>query len=300
MFLLAGFLSALAAGAVLQALEGDDETARDDEDETGRGPSPPKLTLQAADPDWMQTLGLVETGDGVLVGGAGHDLLTGGAGDDDLAGGDGDDTLRGLTGDDTLYGDDAAEAAGHDLLQGGPGADYLAGNGGNDTVTGDGGDDRIFGGDGDDDLSGGPGDDWITGNAGDDLLRGGAGDDDLSGGSGNDTLDGGAGADSLHGGAGDDILRGGPGDWLDGNEGDDRFEIMPGPDGIAHITDLAPGERILVAAGAGDTLLSVDAEDGDAVILLDGVAVARVLGAEGLTASAIELVTAQDEAAAPG
>lgn len=237
-----------------------------------------------------------------LAGGDGDDLLTGLGGNDDLHGGLGSDTLLGGDGTDWIYGDGDYGPGGDDFIDGGAGDDYLAGQGGNDTVHGGPGNDTIFGGEGDDLLTGGDGDDWISGNAGNDTLIAGGGEDDLDGGEGDDLLIGSAEPERawLHGAAGRDTLQPGLGDFAEGGEGEDLFLLdVPGED----LDD--PGETLPVIAdfdrqldrielryrGDGaDPVVALEHEtDGSAVIRVDGVAVGRVLQAEGLRVADIAL-----------
>ncbi len=136
--------------------------------------------------DAKQTLGIDETDNDVIYGGAGNDLILGGlgqdvlhgeAGNDELQGGDGDDALYGGAGDDRFFGQ-----AGNDIVYGGEGNDLLVGFTGNNESR----------------------QSLNIGETDDDWLYGGAGADTLLGGLGNDYLDGGAGADTMEGGKGDD------------------------------------------------------------------------------------------------
>lgn len=270
--ILAGLMGALAAGAMMDVFSDGQDSA----DGTDGEAVPPAPSIDQIRAD-------TELTGSDLLGGVGNDLLTGTDGADDLAGGGGNDTLHGMEGDDWIFGDDTYDPAGNDVLYGGEGSDTLAGNGGHDTLNGGDGDDRLFGGEGDDRLIGDDGTDWLDGGDGDDWLSGGKGDDDLAGGLGDDTLSGGEGADSLHGGDGNDVLYGAAGDWLDGNDGDDTFIIAPDSAGIAHVTDYAKGDRIeLEIAGAEPVVSLIRAEDGSAMVLVDGAAVVRVQTADAL------------------
>jgi Ca2+-binding RTX toxin-like protein len=102
--------------------------------------------------------------------------------------------------------------------------------------------------------------DVITGLAGNDKLVGRTGNDSLDGGVGDDQLDGGAGRDTLLGGDGADTLVGGRGaDTLTGGAGNDIFRY-DGGDGADLITDLAAGDKIIVATyGAAKSILQVGA-----------------------------------------
>ena len=290
MFILAGMLGALAAGFAAGLLgDGDDNV---DVDEAPEGDDIPKPD---ADPqvqnEGTSPLDMIVNGAGELLGGDGDDVMTGSAGRDDLTGGDGDDTLYGMGDDDWLFGDDAPGAAGDDLLFGGEGDDTLVGNGGSDRLFGGLDDDKLFGGDGDDTLQGGAGHDELMGSAGDDVLFGGEGDDDLTGGLGDDVLSGGKGADFVHGGAGDDTLFGSGDDWLDGNDGDDLFSLDPDKDRVTSIGDFTDGDRIEIAVDHPGAVLTITHDaDGNATLLIDGAAVARVMNAEYLTEADITLI----------
>jgi len=194
-------------------------------------------------------------GDDRLDGGAGHDSLFGGGGDDTLLGAAGNDKGFGGAGDDRLLGgsgmDTLRGAAGDDVLQGGGDDDLLVGAAGRDELTGGGGADELIGGRDGDRLDGGSGSDTLLGQGGDDVLAGGAGADLLNGAAGSDVLDGGAGADRLNGGTGADRLAGGDGDdVLSGQAGIDTFIFAAGEAGDNRVTDLAPGETVLLTGFA--------------------------------------------------
>lgn len=244
-------------------------------------------------------------GDDQMNGYDGDDILSGDAGEDRLAGGEGDDTLFGGTGDDRLAGED-----GDDNLSGGAGDDSLTGAFGDDRLAGGEGDDAISGGQGDDSLLGDEGDDSLEGNDGDDTLSGGLGTDELFGGDGNDLIDGLVrggesgetdldGRDYLNGGEGADTLLTGTGDWASGNEGGDLFALGEwiDPEDPATIADFEPGaDQIAVVydpdSGEDPELTLEPSEtDGAMWIVLNGVKLAEVLDAEGLTSDDIVLVT---------
>jgi Ca2+-binding RTX toxin-like protein len=233
-------------------------------------------------------------GDDQANGYAGDDTILGGAGADDLRGGAGDDTLDGGAGDDTLQGGDGA-----DHLSGGDGNDSLAGQEGNDTLSGGDGQDSLIGGGGDDQLDGGAGDDALQGALGDDTLTGGAGQDTLMGGDGNDRLDGRVAGDGqpdidrrdyLNGGAGDDTILAGHDDWATGGSGADAFTLadwLGDGGGIATIGDYDPAADQLVLlydpVAHPDPAVTVEQPGtigAAARILIDGVAVAEVFGAD--------------------
>lgn len=250
--------------------------------------------------------------DDLMSGGTGGDTLLGGEGDDQIDGRDGDDMLRGQSGDDTLHGQEGDDTlvggAGDDVGIGGAGDDRQFGGAGDDSLSGQEGDDILTGGEGDDTLVGGDGQDTLNGGTGNDWLTGGYGDDLLSGSEGADTLDGGAGADTLwgqdgwqdflNGGAGDDHLHLGQGDLASGGEGADSFfvDLQPGADGLATISDYAPGEDEIVvmydATAHPAPEITVVSEPGspDATLYLDGVPLAQVTGGAGLDPATIRLV----------
>ena len=279
MLLLGGLIGLLFMGVAIDAI-----SAGEDEE------SPPQ-----ADEPGLRIVGS-EGPDG-LTGAAGDDRLSGRGGDDDLQGGQGDDTLSGGDGSDWIHGDGDFGPGGNDLLLGGAGDDLLAGQGGDDTARGGGGDDTIFGGEGDDLLLGGAGNDWISGNAGNDTLVAGPGEDDLDGGEGNDLLLGWnePGRAWLHGGAGQDTLNPRSGDFAEGGAGRDLFLLDEPGVGMVEIGDYDPVEdriELRWPGNEGDPPPEVRLEpdgNGATIIRLDGEAVGRVLGAEGLTLSDIIL-----------
>lgn len=226
-----------------------------------------------------------------LAGEATDDVLTGNGGNDDLHGGLGGDTLLGGDGTDWIYGDGEYGLGGADSIDGGAGADSLAGQGGDDIVRGGAGDDTLFGGEDDDLLVGGAGTDWLFGNSGNDTLTAGRGDDDLDAGEGDDVLYGSAVEDRawLHGDEGDDTLFAGMGDFAEGGDGQDMFILdEPGTGEVPTIADFSAGQDQIELRyeddGSGEApVVSLDHEtDGGAVIRLDGVAVGRLLDAQGL------------------
>lgn len=166
---------------------------------------------------------------------------TGGSGNVAIFGEDGNDTLIGGNNDEVLSGGE-----GDDGIDGGDGDNFLAGGGGDDNIVAGVGDDTIDGGTGGDTLDGGAGDNVVAGGLGDDLVFAGNGDDTLFGGGGNDTIDGFGGDDFMGGGSGDDTLLTGLGDdTMSGGSGDDvfYFDTNFGDDVIS---DLAPGDTILL------------------------------------------------------
>jgi len=122
----------------------------------------------------------------------------------------------------------------------------------------------------------GGGSDFFQGGGDDELFKGSNGDDKLKGSNGDDTLNGGEGSDTLNGGQGNDYLIGGQGDdYMIGGQGNDHLSAGPGFDRLAG----GPGNDIFYFNGqttAGDRNIIVDYEDGDRVVLRDGLAIASV------------------------
>jgi Ca2+-binding RTX toxin-like protein len=143
-------------------------------------------------------------------------------------------------------------------------------------VDGSDGDDVLVGTFFDDQISGYAGDDSLMGDSGADVLEGGAGNDLLGGGGGNDTLYGGDGADFLGGATGDDSVFGGTGDdqlyyaegggndALNGEEGDDRFDIwLTGKAFATLIIDGGAGsDSFLIRTSGGSKSVSLTTGDG--------------------------------------
>ena len=269
-----------------------DETGDDLDSVSGGGDEHRGVTLDGTE------------GSDMLGGEPTDDLLTGNGGNDDLVGGLGDDTLLGGDGTDWIYGDGDYGQGGNDSIEGGAGEDSLAGQGGNDTVHGGADNDTIFGGEGDDLLTGGTGTDWISGNSGNDTLIAGTGEDDLDGGEGNDVLYGSDEADRawLHGNEGDDTLFAGAEDFAEGGAGHDLFVLEEPGEGVPTIGDYNATEDQLelryVDDGSGvPPVLSLDRDDeGATVIRMDGVAVGRLLQAQGLDVGDIVLTAMQPAA----
>lgn len=242
-----------------------------------------------------------------LMGDAGHDLLSGRGGDDAIFGGDGQDQLGGGTGNDTLTGENGDDTLiageGNDALLGGAGNDSLAGQAGDDLLHGDAGDDSLMGGEGADTLNGGDGADWLAGGSDQDLLQGGAGQDTLDGGAGHDTIWGQSPdmpdteVDFLNGGTGDDVLMISRGDIAMGGDGSDSFQLIDiAPDGpVAQISDFNPAEDDLIIYYDSDLhqtpVLTAEPVAGsqDVTLMLDGVAVAIVRDAAGLSVANVTL-----------
>ncbi|MCA0929516.1 calcium-binding protein [Ruegeria profundi] len=254
-------------------------------------------------------------GDLVISGTSDADILTGQYGNDQINGFDGDDVIHGCDGNDVLHG-----GAGLDIILGGEGDDILHGEDGGDLITGNEGEDTLYGHFGADQMEGGAGDDTLYGGQDDDTLLGGDGGDALHGGFGDDILDGGAGEDVLFGGDGNDVLTGedpdgehAP-DFLNGGAGEDTFladsgDIVTGGDGADDIIldpdtedeavtvmDFQPGQDKLFVSWDGqddpEIQIETDAENENLVhVLVEGQGVAQLLGAEGLTADDIQLIS---------
>jgi len=238
------------------------------------------------------------------------------SGDDDLSGDGTDNTLHGQGGNDIISG-----FGGADLLDGGTGADHVIGGAGNDILFGRQGADTLDGGFGDDKVFGGWGYDQMAGGAGDDVLVGGAGVDMLTGGDGGDLLIGGGTqaatsffadgtgayeftdlvdhqADTLTAGAGIDALILDRSDTGTGGADGDLFFVLDSADqtGAAAITDFNQAEDALVIDyktadfAVPPTVTVVDFTDGTgADVLVNGIVVAKVTGAQGMSSGAVVL-----------
>lgn len=162
----------------------------------------------------------------------------------------------------------------------------------NDTTEGDavlilgfGGDDIIAGNKGDDIINGGAGRDFLLGGRGDDLVQGGIGSDILYGAEGNDTLVGGNDEDYLSGDLGSDTLTGGRGnDTFAFNVRDSHLG-----DGVDTVTDFTVGEDVLEIVNGVDVLVSVADSGSDLNVFYDGVQIAVLTGAAGLTTADLGL-----------
>lgn len=219
-----------------------------------------------------------------------------GSDDDDndgITGTPGDDAIDGTARADTITARGGADivsaGGGNDLVRGGDGADFILGGNGADTLLGEGGDDELIGGRGDDLLQGGAGDDVLVGidiglNTQSaavlrDLIRSERIDEFSA--SGEDQH----GSDTLIGGDGEDVLLLGGGDVGTGGAGEDRFQIGDwiGDGTVATITDYEPAADFIdysyVARGAAPQVTVAPDDDGNALLSVDGVVVARVLGA---------------------
>lgn len=232
------------------------------------------------------------------------------------------DTGQAVTGTDnaesleTTPNDDLVEGeGGNDTISGLAGNDILRGGTGNDEIDAGGGDDRVFGNEGADTVLGGAGDDFMRGSAGNDLLIDGDGADTFHGDTGDDTIFGsGFGdpsapdlsadtdttGDLIDGGTGNDTLYFGFDDTVTGGTGADSFvttDAIAG-DNAPVITDFDNAEDALIvstAAGAPPSIAiayspGATATEGDATVLLDGVAVSVVQGVgTGFTAANVQL-----------
>jgi Ca2+-binding RTX toxin-like protein len=269
-------------------------------------------------PDTAFTPGEIISGDATdnsLAGTDASDQINGYAGDDLVAGGPGDDQLFGDLGQDTLLGE-----AGNDTLHGDEGDDSLSGQDGDDDLYGHAGQDTLSGGAGDDSLQGGEGNDSVMGDDGNDAVHGGLGDDTLDGGLGADTLFGSWGNDALtgvvddpntaqtddidagdflNGGGGDDVIVIGQDDTVTGGTGADSFTLghWITQDHQAEILDFSLAEDALMViyddSTDPDPEVTLEPDDADAELqhlVLNGVRIAAISGAAGLTLDAIALI----------
>ena len=204
------------------------------------------------------------------------------------------EAVTGGAGDDILTSDDP------------DGANFIAGDG-NDSITGTEQDDTLQAGEGDDIAEMNGGDDRALGKAGNDTLDGGAGDDILNGAQGGISLDLDGnidGADSLFGGVGDDSFLLGVGDVAEGGEGLDIFTIDDAVEGegFTTITDFTPADDTLqleytptTDPATGDEIppnitVTNFADGTGASILINGVEVAQVTGAQDLDPADVALM----------
>ncbi len=170
-----------------------------------------------------------------------------------------------------------------DSISGTGASEIILASDGADTVDGGGGDDQISGGDGEDQLTGGAGDDVLAGDEDDDTLRdGGGGYNQMFGGQGNDTLvDSGISTDSQRGGG---YLDGGVGnDVIEAQNG--QFEIFGGSGDDDHPTG---GDDRITLLNARSTS-TIDAGDGDDVILTSATATATIFIRAGEGADRVEV-----------
>ncbi|MQY41581.1 hypothetical protein GG681_02930 [Epibacterium sp. SM1969] len=290
-------LATLLVGGVVLSIDDDDddnrnETSFDEGEEERFLPEVPEGTSERAT-EGDDSL-FVDAQDVEINGGAGSDTVFGSAGEDTLSGGDNVDILFGMEGDDTLEG-----GAENDALFGNQGDDTLFGGSGTDVAFGGSGDDLINGGSFSDVLFGGHGEDTLNGDQGDDLIVAVEHGDDLR--EVEEFIDHGEpltgleleaasdGADVINGGDGNDFTIFGAGDTVTGGDGNDTFALFtdPSPSGPAYITDYEPREdtiSILVdvddveeieESNARITVVN-DTDTGDALIMQDGVTLARV------------------------
>ena len=156
--------------------------------------------IHGDDGEFVDSLGIYQTYDDIILGQQGDDLIFGGPGDDDLIGGhnvvggvDGSDRIDGQGGADVILGDNARilrtfvrpdftewlryPAPFDDVVRMVIRFDDIDFVGGNDLLLGGPGRDIIQGQRGDDAIDGGTGDDDLIGQLGSDVIRGGAGHD---------------------------------------------------------------------------------------------------------------------------
>ena len=143
---------------------------------------------------------------------------------------------------------------------------------------------------------------WLTGGAGNDGLLGSGGADTLAGGAGNDAIVGADDdeADVLAGEDGNDSLTLGAGDEATGGEGEDLFTLADfGPNTPPSvITDYSAADDHIVLMYDPevhpDPVVSMEQVEGTdhMSVLLDGVQIAIVQGAPGLTQADIQLMAA--------
>lgn len=263
-------------------------------------------------------------GNDILEGTQGDDLIAGREGDDQINGYEKDDTIRGGRGDDRLFG-----AEGDDTLKGGKGDDLLHGDAGADVLKGSKGADSLFGHEGDDILSGNQHGDVLYGGSGDDTLEGGSGNDALHGGLDNDVLKGGMGGDVLFGSYGNDVLSGvrldtqaesltdiDQSDFLNGGSGNDTIlagneDVVTSGEGDDTVVlgdwiakgkpvditdfDISEDSLVVVVEDDGFENAEITIEDdvtnpGTSSVMLNGVEIARVDSASGLTPADINLI----------
>lgn len=113
----------------------------------------------------IETSEIFQQGDNILYGDSGNDIILSGAGYDLIYGGSGNDFIWTGDGRNAAYGED-----GNDILLGGSDVDRLFGDSGDDTIYGFGDDDIISGGAGKDHIYGGRGNDRIETGSGDDVV----------------------------------------------------------------------------------------------------------------------------------
>ena len=113
----------------------------------------------------IETSEILQQGDNLLYGDSGNDIILSGAGYDLIYGGSGDDFISTGAGRNAAYGGD-----GKDIILGGSDIDRLFGDSGNDIIFGFEDDDIINGGAGKDHIYGGRGNDRIETGSGDDVV----------------------------------------------------------------------------------------------------------------------------------
>jgi Ca2+-binding RTX toxin-like protein len=317
-------------GPADDAAAGPAEGETSDQNTTGPQAEYDPLTARGIDiPDVQQGARIVDGGEGnetitgtddpEMIGGrGGGDAITGGGGADELRGGPGADALDGGEGDDTLHGED-----GDDRLDGAAGDDRLFGHNDEDVLRGGGGDDSLVGSAGNDTLYGGADEDALHGDLDNDRLDGGMGADTLFGGHGDDTVigivddpdsdrieDTDTGRDYLNGGGGDDTIMAGRGDIVTTGSGSDTVMLGDWLDAghQAEILDFSVATDMLVVfygeteSAGPDIALKPDSENpASQRLLLDGVEIAHIANAAGLTLDHVALVAkAQMPALAAG
>lgn len=220
-------------------------------------------------------------------------------GDDVVFGGSGDDTIKTGDGEDTVF-----SGAGDDFVQQGDDDDlYGFGTQDFDFIGGSKVTEQVESAGISNEATLESGNDTVIGAGGDDIIMDGYGSNDLRGWAGNDGIDAldqdGATPDTVSGGAGNDHLIVDSGDVVSGGTGQDRIEIAE--NGVAvkdyafvEVTDYSKEDDIIEISGfaedgetaadvAAKLSIEVFADNSGASILLDGTAIARVTGGQGLT-----------------
>ncbi|MDT8327184.1 MAG: calcium-binding protein [Roseovarius sp.] len=224
--------------------------------------------------------------------------MQGDDGDDRLHGGDDDDDLHGDDGDDALFGHNDM-----DDLNGGDGDDSLVGSAGNDHLSGDDGEDALHGDLDNDTLDGGLGQDTLFGGWGDDVVNG-VTDDDTT--EEFDDLDG---LDYLNGGGGDDLIIAGRDDIVTAGAGEDSILLGDwlSQEHQAQVLDFSASEDSLMVffddSNGADPEVSLEADEeneSNQHIVLNGVRIAMIANAEGLSLDHITLLPQSSFGATPG
>ena len=253
----------------------------------------------------------VDTGAGndVVFGSASNDFIRVGAGEDYISSGNGNDALFGGLQNDELHGN-----AGEDTILGGFGRDLIIGGDDDDLIRGGHGDDELRGDDGAGSRF--AGNDTIFGDEGDDILFGALGADMLHGGDGNDRIDGrddgiadgllgptdNDESDEIYGDNGNDVLTLGQNDIAFGGNGSDTFQVGQWitADNQAEIRDFdSTDDKIEVVYDQDleeEPIVTIETSrvTDDALILIDGVVVANVIGAKNLI-SVSDVLISQEE-----